>query len=133
MRFFTDSDLVLPVEWYFVPSTRPVIPYANAFTSRQYDIGELVEPHLGERYAPRFWRGGEVPRIVGEVGLCGSEEKWGNGASVLDPVLPKWNATQVPKCCGNPGLRALFGLGVGHVDSTIVINPKGGLGVGGAV
>jgi len=131
MRFFHDSALPLPVDWYFVPDNRPVLPYETAFYGRQYEIDELPQEHLGEIYRPRAWRGGEVPRTVGVTGLCGSEKKWANGASAFDAVLDKWPGTLVPRCCGKPPIVAIAGLGAGYFFSAITLTAIGGVGVGG--
>ena len=122
MRFFRDDPLsVLTVRWSFVADNTPGMPFAHAFGCRQWDIGEEEEPLIGELDGPRSWRGGTPPYplpIVGplgidNMGLCGAEEQWKNGALTSDPVPPNWLNTAIPQCCKRPPLFARGGVAIG--------------------
>ena len=122
MRFFADSPAtVREVQWSFVADNTPEMPWAHAFGSRVWDVGEEVEPLVGELDGPRAWRGGIPPYplpIVGplgldNMGLCGTEEQWKLGASLNDPIPPSWLNTAVPRCCKRPPIFARGGVAVG--------------------
>jgi hypothetical protein len=117
MRFYHDSELAVPVEWYFVPDDRDVIPWWHSFGSRLYERRDEPQLPLGERYEPVPWRGGNVPHLVSTGGLCGTREQWESGAAVDDPLPAAWPGTNVSMCCKRPrnvgfGGRALGGCGV---------------------
>lgn len=102
MCFFKDSDAVLPVVWYFVPNDRETLPFATVFASRLYERGEEPEEHLGERYSPVPWRGGQPPGPVPKCGNCGSADAWVNGVLSTDPFPQTYPGTNVPLCCCPP-------------------------------
>jgi hypothetical protein len=102
MAFFKDSDAVLPVVWYFVPNDRETLPFATVFASRIYERDEEPQEHLGERYAPVPWRGGQAPGPVPKCGKCGSADAWANGVLITDPFPQTYPGTNVPLCCCPP-------------------------------
>lgn len=123
-RFFRDDPLsVLDIQWSFVPEITPGMPFAHAFGSRTWDIGEEEEPLIGELDGPRRWEGGLPPfplPIIGpswkdNLGLCGSEEQWKQGALTTDPVRPLWPFTGVKQCCKKPPIWANGGVAVGRL------------------
>jgi hypothetical protein len=122
VRFFHDSPATTrQIQWSFVAEEKPGMPWAHAFGSRTWDIGEEPEPLVGEVDGPRNWRGGTPPYalpIVGplridNLGLCGTEEQWQNGASIMDPIPANWLNTPIPRCCKRPPLFARGGVAVG--------------------
>lgn len=133
MRFYRDSDDEIPVDWYFVPDDREYIRIEHSFMSRLYERTEEKVPPLGERYKPVPWRGGTVPHIVGTSGFCGSKDQWQNGSLIAEPLPDVWPGTTLSKCCGKPKIRRVGGIAMGHYHMNPVINPKGGMGGGGAI
>jgi len=113
MRLYQDSDLVVPIEWFFVPADREVVPFSHAFGSRIYDRDDGPPPAIGEQYSPVPWRGGKPPGPVATGGLCGSAEQWSAGARVDDPLPDVWPGTQVSRCCKRPPNVAFGGEAVG--------------------
>jgi len=122
VRFFHDSPATTrKIQWSFVPETTPPMPWGHAFGSRTWDLEEEEEPLIGEVNGPRDWRGGTPPYalpIVGplridNLGICGTEEQWKNGASIVDPIPPTWLNTPIPRCCKRPPLFARGGVAVG--------------------
>lgn len=106
MRFFRDDlGTLVPVEWYYVPDDRAVVPYAHPFGSRDWELAE-EQPLLGEVYGTRtYYAGDHAPELAG-IGLCGSREQWERGASILDPVRPL-NVTTGRQCCCGRGAIVL--------------------------
>jgi len=129
VRFFHDSPATTrTIQWSFVPEETPGMPWAHAFGSRTWDLGEEEEPLVGEVDGPRTWRGGTPPYplpIVGQLkidnlGICGTEEQWKNGASIMDPIPANWLNTAVPRCCKRPPLFARGGVAVGGPQENTV-------------
>lgn len=131
MRFYSDDDFTVPVEWYFVPDDRPYLTFSHAFMSRLYERDEFEQEHLGERYAPHPWRGGTVPSIVPTGGLCGTVDQWQNGTKFGTPLPDVYPGTTVSKCCKQPAQRPVGGFAMGHFKMTPVFEFKGGLGASG--
>lgn len=102
MRFYRDDlSIEVPVEWYYVPDTRPAVPYGHPFISRDWeDVTELEL--LGEVSGTRSYYNGNHADDLQGLGLCGSREQWERGASTLDPVRPI-NPTTGRQCCCGPG------------------------------
>jgi len=102
MRLFSDDlGLETEVEWYYVPETRPVLPYFTPFRSFDWVLRE-DQPILGEVAGTRSYFAGQVQDDLNGLGLCGSREQWEGGASVLDPIRAINPTTGQPCCCG-PG------------------------------
>jgi len=118
MRFYRDAVLETPIQWYFVPDDRDLVPYAHAFYSRIYDRDDEPQDAIGERYAPVPWRGGLPPRVVSAGGLCGTREQWEEGAKVDDLLPATWPGTPIPRCCNRPLELAIGGIGEGRVPGS---------------
>lgn len=113
MRFFADDlSVEIPVEWYYVPEDRPVVPYAHPFVSSDGDEPGIPRL-LGEVPGTRsYYAGNHENDLLGQ-GLCGSKEQWENGPSLLDACLPTNPTTGRQCCCGKGQLPMEAGLVMG--------------------
>lgn len=114
MRFYNDSTKTILVDWYEVPADRPVLPFAHAFGSAQFDKEHADVSELGEQRGPITWRNCAPPCDSSSVGLCGSEADWVNGVSIDAPGPAFWPNTRTPVCCGRPDLACCGGLTIGR-------------------
>lgn len=140
MKFSPDSDVTFPIQWYFVPDDRPVVPFEHAFGSRQYDLDE-PEPAIGERFEPRKWHGGQSPLPETRCGLCGDKTQWLEGLKSTDPPAAVWPGTNVPRCCCRPVQEGNGGLAWGNTapppmvccagaDIPLIVNVTFNMGTG---
>lgn len=109
-----DLATVVPVLWYEVPDTRPPVPYATPFISRNWEL-DRSDAILGERKATRRWTQASPPTEVNGEGLCGTREQWERGYSILDPIAPINPTTERQCCCGRGTLiaDAAYSIGIG--------------------
>lgn len=112
--FHDDPTKKTRVQWYFVPESRPTLPYPSAFGTRVWELEEL-DPDIGELNEPRPWRGGLPPANVSTGGLCGSAEQWAHGCSSSDALPALYPGTLLPTCCAPPIQIALGGTATGAV------------------
>jgi len=124
MRIFRDDLAVeVPVRWYYVPDDRRVLPYATPFGNRDWEFAE-GDPGLllGEVYGSRRYYGGQDPVGVLAQGLCGTQQQWERGPSLLDPVRPLNPTTGRQCCCGRGTLLGTPGI-VLAIESEIIMPP----------
>jgi len=120
MRIFRDDLAIeVPVRWYYVPDDRRVLPYATPFGNRDWEFAD-GDPGLllGEVYGSRRYYGGQDPVGVLAQGLCGTQQQWERGPSLLDPVRPLNPTTGRQCCCGRGTLLGTPGVALG-AESTI--------------
>lgn len=111
MRFWSDSDQLVEVQWFFVPEDTPYVPHPGPFRSRLFAKPEEVNwihgpvfpGNLGERYFDTRIRvlGLRPPLAPPDHGEapCGSDSQWLDGSRIdlnlpLVPGLGGW-----PVCC----------------------------------
>ena len=104
MRFDPSSQATRVVQWYEVPSTRPVLPFNHAFGSWSFVDDELLSEELGEQAEPRVWRDCGAACRVPTSGLCGSAWEWEHGTIAIAD----------DGCCGPPGPGDCGGLAIGR-------------------
>lgn len=106
MRFWADSDVVIPIQWYFVEEGTPYVPVPGPFRSRlfakedttDWAVGAIFPGLLGEQFGSKRIRtlGQKPPWALPPVGthFCGSLRAWnGFGTMAQDPPL-------TPLTCG---------------------------------
>ena len=113
MAFFYDSEVTLPVYWYFVPSDRETLPFATSFASRIYERTDEPQEPIGERYKPVPWRGGQADDPVPVCGKCGNADAWLRGVSIDDPFPDVYPGTNIPLCCCPPSPQFFGGMAIG--------------------
>lgn len=123
MKYYFDSDETHNVDWYFVPSTNPPMPFASAFTSAIYDREELPPPPIGEQFAPVPWLGGRPPYAVSTGGICGTQAQWQEGCSITDPIPADYPNTSIPICCSPPPQNPQGGIAIGG-NATVTTPPN---------
>jgi hypothetical protein len=106
MRFFSDSDSLTDVTWYFCEPGAPVMPHATPFRSLNWDLdnlgpaGELGEV-LGEA---RPWvSGAQVGDALGS-NFCGSAGQWHDGQPLPPAEQVPVDAAGTPLCCDRPAV-----------------------------
>jgi hypothetical protein len=118
------------VLWYFVPQTRPRLPYDNPFMSRVWDQRDQ-DPSVpvGELFGSQSYSSGLGPSNLTGLQFCGTQQQWNEGALNADPlpvVVGGFSA-----CCGPPALAEPGGNAGGGL--VILWSPfsAGGGGAGG--
>jgi len=113
MRFYQGCEIDIPVDWYFVPESRGVVPFAHSFGSRIYERADELPDAVGERFKPVTWRGGQPPAPEPNGEVCGAEEQWQNGTTLK--VCPVCGCPVVPvRCsCAGQGIGTAGGIGYG--------------------
>lgn len=97
MKFFTDSDLEIPVVWYFCDKDALPFPDYTRFASGNWASSKSGWDGVGEvEGVPRPWVNGRMPRnecngqIFGQFTgkfFKGTSAQFANGCSILDPPL----------------------------------------------
>lgn len=101
MRFFSDSDVTVPVIWYrCAPWARPM-PFPHAFGNTFfYTEEERYNGAIGEVPDDRQWRNGA--RRLGAMGqgVCGARSRWTVGlVRGENPQPVERNRWGLPVCC----------------------------------
>lgn len=100
MRFWRDPAAPLvTVRWYFVPESRPALPFDSVFTSRIWEPYPVGWYELGEVEGdPRPWRDGSTVGDAPGVRACGTAEQWvaGDQAPTYPMLVDDLNT---PLCC----------------------------------
>lgn len=100
MRMFTDDlGVTVPVEWYEVPRTNPPFPYPTVFGNRDW-IRPPDENLLGEVPGTKTFYRANVGDEYGGTGLCGTQDQWRYGCSILDEPAKRDPDSGVACCCG---------------------------------
>lgn len=114
VRFWRDSDQLVPIQFYEVPEGTPYVPHPGPFRDRllakpdeiNWADGYIFPNVLGESYSAerRRVKGLPPPLIPVEPGdaPCGSAEQWLDGSRIDDnpPLVPGLGGW--PVCCGAP-------------------------------
>lgn len=127
MKFWSNSDVAIPVRWYWCKPGAKVFPGHHRFGSGNWASKRENWPGVGEVLGvPRPWdRGEPLPLVTGQQ-QCGSLETFENGA-LFDGIehTPRTNQG-VPLCCLGVQVGVQFGGGGGFGQGV------GGVLVGGA-
>jgi microcystin-dependent protein len=99
-RFFSDSEELTTVEWFFVPAGTPFVPFLNNFVSSSWDSDPKPDGALGEQpYEPIEWLNGEEGPPQRRAHVCGTEQQWRFG----QPLPPDPPVARDPQgrllCC----------------------------------
>jgi len=108
MRFFSDSDLEIPVIWYRARPDAKVLPFYNLFSSRNWDSAKGgVQTGVGEVIgASRPWNPGLAPPIFDGQNFCGPEGYFRDGAPTGTPgnIPVAWQVSVTGCACSIPSL-----------------------------
>ena len=122
MKFFTDSDVLIPVKWYF--TNRPMLPIQHSFGNRYWSAegGSFVDGVGEDCSSPRPWRNGSRPVEAGVMGVphyCGTPEQWLGRMVLADAHMP--DALGRDPCCRPPPpLPAKLGLAAGFKSGGVM-------------
>jgi hypothetical protein len=108
---FSPGDIPLPVTWYFVPWSNPVMPFPHSFGSSNWSDFKDIDGPIGEQHTlGRFWRNGQPydppdPRCgQGLTSYLGSEYQWRFGCPVQNRAYDVFGGAGL----GGPGMRGVF-------------------------
>lgn len=99
------------MQWYFVASGTPFVPYPNTFVSCNWDSDPKGRLVLGDQAdLGRTWVNGARPPGIPlpPVRACGSAEQWLNGQELPAAIPVPLSADGVPLCCTPEGAFGVF-------------------------
>ena len=103
-RFFNDSPVTYPVQWYRAEKTAEFMPFFHAFgNSLYYTIEENQLGQLGEQPEQRTWNAGARIQTARGRHFCGTRTEWRDGLT-YDPLAPPVTrrGDGLLTCCGMP-------------------------------
>ena len=109
-RFFNDSPVTYPVQWYRAEQTAEFMPFFHAFgNSLYYTIEENQLGQLGEQPEQRTWNAGARIQTARGRHFCGTRTEWRDGLT-YDPVAPPVTrrGDGLLTCCGMAPPSRLF-------------------------
>lgn len=103
IRPYKDSNLEVPIEWYFTDPHAPFLPFAHAFVSRNWEDVKDWVLDIGETPAAnRPWKNGKTPSWV-HNDFFGDRDTWFNGMALADRAGVPLNADgSDPRCAAGP-------------------------------
>jgi hypothetical protein len=101
MRFFSDSDVEIPVRWFFCDSNAKVFPHVHRFGSSNWDpsVSTFSGPGEVKRGSPQWSNGALVPGMLGQL-FCGPLAVYQAGA-VYPGVPLNADSSGLCMCCGS--------------------------------
>lgn len=105
MRFWADSDVTIPVRWFFVPRGRPPLPFGTPFHNYDWEVDDRFKGEVtgtvfqGEALdGIRKYGSGKAPVPDPFNGMpCGTEDQWGGDLLIgRDPPLTAASCGCIP-------------------------------------
>lgn len=111
VKFWRDSDLLIPIRWYRACDSAPFIPHATVFGSYNYDDVPIVDnvpgPARGtmlqgeQLMSDRRWDNGVAIDLRLPTGkFCGTASQWAGDMLIARDEPVAADALGTPACCG---------------------------------
>ncbi len=135
IRPFFDSEIEVPIIWFFAEPGAKYLGFWNRFSSLNWEPDHTeVNPGVGEQNPrPRPYRKGSLPFPIGFEGLrfCGTQKMFEEGASILDAAIPRFLGIVPEPCLPENVIVIAGGYGLGGDDTMPAVTAAGGYGLGG--